>query len=148
MDDDSRKQLAKRAFNGAWDLIDKAQRDAEEERRMLVLACASRFLWEEVGGPEELMTGDWQVAHVLSHLGAGDVALLFASATLATAEEQGWNDWHLASCLEGMARAHAARGDKVERDRYVAASTAMLTGLEHDDREIIEAQINSVPVVE
>jgi cation transport regulator ChaB len=37
-----RTSLAKRAFNTAWDLIDKSDRSGEEEREMLVRAAASR----------------------------------------------------------------------------------------------------------
>jgi|HubBroStandDraft_1064217.scaffolds.fasta_scaffold33834_3 hypothetical protein len=139
---------AKAAFNGAWDLIDLAERTPEQEREMLLSAAASRYLWAAAGGEggeQALAIGDWQVAHVLSLMGAGDLALKFASAALDRVRANGWTDWRLASAEEGMARAYAAIGDRDARDRHAQACRHLLTSLEAEDQEIIGGQLATVP---
>jgi cation transport regulator ChaB len=144
-----RRSLATEAFNHAWDLIDKTERTPDEEREMIVLAAASRYLWEAVGGDEQLMVGDWQIAHVLSLLGDGSQAVGFATEALRRTEANGWGDWRLASALEGVARAHAARGDAAQRDRYAAMCRAALAGIEDaEERDLIASQLTSVPGIQ
>lgn len=143
---DERTSLAKRAFNTAWDLIDLAERDAEQARTLVVRAMASRYLWEEVGGEEQLCFGDWQSAYALSLAGAGDLALSFASAALERAEAAGWTDWRLASCHEGVARACRVLGDRSGFEEHAARCREILEGVEDaEDRELIASQLESIP---
>ncbi|MDQ1412819.1 MAG: hypothetical protein QOE07_1407 [Acidimicrobiaceae bacterium] len=135
-------------FNSTWDLIDKADRSAEDDAMMLLGAMASRWHWSTVGTAEQLATGDWQVAHVFSLLGYGDVALRFARRGLATAESEGWDGWRLASAHEGVARACAAAGDAADRAAHVAAAEAALTREPDDeDRAAIASQLASIPPI-
>lgn len=146
--DEWRKALAKEAFNQAWDLIDVSSRSEDEALEMLIAAAASRYLWQTVGAEEQHMVGDWQVAHTLSLLGEGVLALRFASAALATAVRNSWEDWRKASCLEGMARAHAAAGHDGERDRYAGLCRQALAALDDpEDRELVGSQLESIPGV-
>jgi len=141
---------AKAAFNGAWDLIDLPDRTADQQREMLLRAAASRALWEGTDDPDlesRLAVGDWQVAHVLSWLGAGELALLFASAAAERVRANGWTDWRLASVEEGMARAYAVLGDGPARDRHADACRALLDDLDAEDRTIIGGQLATVPGV-
>ena len=135
-------------FNATWDLIDTAGgpgRTAADERRMLLLACASRVHWDQAGGPKEHAIGDWQVSHVLSLLGAGDLALSFAQSCLSAAQEQGWTDFVLATAHEGMARAYAVLGDKAQRDVHAGLCRAVLATLDEEERGLIGGQLDSVP---
>jgi hypothetical protein len=141
-----RLSLAKTAFNRAWDLIDREGRTAADEREMLLMTAAARYLWESVGGDEQKVIADWQVAHVLSWLGCGDLALGFAEAALQRAEENNWSDWRLASCFEGMARAHATLGNSDDRDSYAEKCRDVLASIEdEEDREIVAGQLATVP---
>ena len=144
-----RRGLAREAFNGAWDLIDLSTRTADEDRQMLVLAAAARYLWDDVGGDQQRVVGDWQIAHALSWLGEGSLALRFAEAALDRADRNGWVDWRKASCLEGMARAHAVLGHASERDRYAALFDVALGLIEDlEERELIGGQLATVPGLE
>ncbi len=139
---------AKSAFNGAWDLLDLDGRSPEQQRQMVLRAAASRYLWAEVGGSDlesKLLIGDWQVAHVLSWLGAGDLALLFATVAHERALANGWTDWRLASAEEGMARAYAVIGDRASRDRHAQACRSLLAELDEENRQVIEGQLSTVP---
>jgi hypothetical protein len=76
------------------------------------------------------------------------MATRYASAALDTCRANGWDDWRLASMLEGMARAAAAIGDDHARDCYAAEARRVLETVEDkEDRELIASQLASIPGV-
>ena len=86
------------------------------------------------------------MAHVACLLGLGEMAALFASGNLATAEAEGWEGWRLASAHEGMARACATRGDDEGRSHHVAAArSALEREPDPEDRAVVEEQLASLP---
>jgi hypothetical protein len=140
------KIFAASAFNQAWDLIDKPERSTEEDAAMLLASFASRHHWEVVGTDENRVVGDWQISHVASVLGYSELALRFARTALDRAVEQGFEGWRLASCHEGLARAHACSGDEQERDRHIRAARRLLDAVEDpEERGLVESQLQSVP---
>ncbi|HEX4904416.1 MAG TPA: hypothetical protein VFU93_03110 [Acidimicrobiales bacterium] len=149
MSDDVHRQIGVERFNASWDLIDKgAARSPDDDVELLLSAMTSRWHWGQVGGPEEVSTGDWQVAHAACLLGLGDLALLFARRNLATATERGWSGWRLASAHEGMARASAVAGDADGRSRHLAAAEAALANEpDAEESRIIASQLATVPSV-
>jgi hypothetical protein len=143
------RQLAVDTFNSAWALIDLSSRTPMQDRELLGLAFTSRYHWGVVGGDEEQMVGDWMIAHVSSLLGFGELAHRYAATALDTARENGWDDWRLASMLEGMARASAALGDAQARDRFAAEARRVLATLDDEnDRDLITSQLASIPGLE
>jgi hypothetical protein len=142
-----RKAFAVAAFNGAWELVDKSGRSPEDDRQMLTLAFASRWHWGEVGTTENRVIADWQVAHVASLLGQASLALTFAQAAYDAARADEQPDWLRASTAEGLARAHAAAGDRASYDVYAAEARALCEQLdEEEDRELILGQLAAIPV--
>ncbi len=135
-------------FNATWDLIDAKDHSADDDVELLLSAMTSRWHWGQAGGPEEISTGDWQVAHAASLLGLGELALLFARRNLATAEAQGWTGWRLASAHEGMARASAVAGDAEGRAAHLAAAEAALAAEpDAEERQVIAGQLATVPAL-
>jgi hypothetical protein len=133
-------------FNQCWELINKADRTEDENVEMLLRAMTSRWHWEQVGGPEQVATGDWQIAHVASLLGLGDLALVFARRNLDTTSNSGWNDWRLASAHEGMARACAAAGDVGGYERHAKdAAQALENEPDPENRQHVADQLASIP---
>jgi len=144
-DVDARRQEAVAAFNRAWELIDSPQRSNDDDAEMLTSAFVSRYLWDSIGGDEQRAVGDWQIAHVASLLGHSELALSFASRALGRVLRNGWTDWRLASCYEGMARAQASAGNDRERDRWVGLAREALAGIDdEEDRDLIASQLASV----
>jgi len=140
------RQVAVDTFNRSWELIDRATRTPEQDRELLTCAFASRFHWGVVGGDEERMVGDWLIAHAASLQGLGELAYRYASNALDLARAGGWVDWRLASMLEGMARASAAKGDAEARERYAAEARAVLATItDVEDRDLIASQLASIP---
>ena len=123
-----------------------AERGPVEDAEMLAAAFASRYLWDSVGGDEQRAVGDWQIAHVASWLGFADLALSRAASALERVEENGWTDWRLASCLEGMARANAAAGNVAGYEHWARLSREVIDSIEdEEDRDPIASQLASIP---
>jgi hypothetical protein len=148
-DDDADKwhrTFAAATFNRSWDLIDKPDRSPAEDAELLTTVFASRFHWEPIGTDENKAVGDWQIAHAASHLALPQIALTFANSALERTQAAGRSDWLLASCYEGVARAHAVADDAAERDRYVELARAVLETVDDpEDRELIESQLRTIP---
>lgn len=134
-------------FNATWELIDKPDRSADDDAAMLEAAMGSLYHWTQVGEPEQVATGYWQVAHVASLLGFGLLAWAYANRSLAIAEAEGFTDWRKASVLEGVARAAAAYGDAAEHEKYYALAKDAIDAIESDDeRAVIAGQFATVPL--
>ncbi len=141
----SQRELAVAAFNRTWELIDSKERTSEQDREMLAAACASRHLWNDIGGPEQFATGDWQVAHVASLLGYSSMALEFAVAAYPTASTSDVPQWLVASTCEGLARAHSIAGHEVERDAWIQRARDILAKIDDaEDWELIESQLATI----
>lgn len=143
---ETERALAKQLFNRAWELIDSQNRTAEQDRMMLVTACAAFLHWDAVGTEQNRAIADWQIGHVASLLGYGGLALAHATSALHRVREAGLPDWLHASALEGMARAYAAAGNQAERDSYLKqAIEAIAAVADQEERELISSQIATVP---
>lgn len=143
---DTERQLARHLFNRTWELIDSQDRTAEQDRMMLVTACAAYLHWDAVGTEENRAIADWQIAHVASLLGYGDLALSHATSALIRVRAAGLPDWLHASALEGLARAHAAAGNQAERDSYLKQAIEAVAAVANaEERQLISSQIATVP---
>lgn len=139
------RQVAVEQFNRTWDLIDLAERTADDDAEMLLAAATSRWHWAKVGTAENVAAGDWQVAHVAALLGHGDLSHAFASRNLAAATHGGWTGWQLASAHEGMARASAVVGDHAARDQHVTeAERALADEPDPDNAAVVRQQLASI----
>ncbi len=139
------RQVAVEQFNRTWDLIDLPERSADQDAEMLLAATTSRWHWARIGTAENVAAGDWQVSHVASLLGHGDLAAHFAASNLAIAEREGWTDWRLASANEAMARACAVRGDLDACGRYIAAAERALEDEpDPDNAAVVRGQLATI----
>jgi hypothetical protein len=145
-DDTDHRKLAIGYFNAAWDLIDLDSRTPQQCRDLLGIALASRQHWIEAGGTEQnLAVSDWQVAYAASLGGFGGLALSFAKAAVDRAEAADAPTWMRASVHEGLARAHAAAGDRAGYDREAALTRELLSQVEEaEDRELVQSQLESI----
>ncbi len=140
------RQLAVDLFNEVWTLMGRTDRTAGDDDRMLHGAHASRFLWGEVGRPENLARGEWQVSRVYTVLGRAEPALHHARRCLEICSEHGIGDWDLAYAHEALARAHAVAGDREQaaasrRDAERAAEQIA----DADDRAQLERDLQTLP---
>ena len=70
------RRFAALCFNEAWNLIDKAERTAEDDRQLVRLVHASHWHWTQIDGAtaENFSIGYWQAARVYALLGEAENA--------------------------------------------------------------------------
>lgn len=147
IDEAQHRELAVSAFNACWTLLDRGALTEAEQLDLLESAFEQRHHWRIVGAATQRSIAEWMVARCYSELGHGDLALRFARAALAKQPPDA-PAWMRASLFEGMARAHAANGDRIARDEaFAAASAALEDEPDATERKIIADQLATVPEV-
>jgi DNA-binding transcriptional MerR regulator len=142
------RKLAAKLFNGVWRLMGTEDRTPEQDDRMLHMAHASRFHWEQVGTAANLARGEWLCSRVYAILGRAEPALHHAHRVLEICEQHGIADWDLAFAHEAIARGHAVAGDAAATDAALAqARTAAEHVAEAEDRALLESDLESIPAV-
>ena len=104
-------------INGeVWELLGKADRSAEDDRRMIHAAHASHYHWLHAGTVTHAQRGEWLIGRVYATLGYADAALRHARRCLELtfAHEDKMEDFDRAYAHEGLTRAQAVAGDKGE----------------------------------
>lgn len=133
-------------FNGVWQLLDKADRSTAEDDRMLHMAHASRFHWENVGTAVNLARGEWLCSRVHAVLQRSEPARYHAQRVLDLCRVNGIGDWDLAFAHESLARAHAVAGDSsAARAATEQALAAVEDIAEEDDRSLVLADLETIP---
>lgn len=146
MDPQARRKAAVDLFNYTWTLLEKADRSGRETDLMIHAAHASRFLWEDIGGPVHHARGEWQVARVYCVADRPEPALHHARRCLAIVEAHGIGDFDRACAYEAMARAHAVGGEREAAGRYeLLGREAAARIADADDRELVIADLDSLP---
>jgi hypothetical protein len=141
------RKLAAQLFNDTWALLQKESRTTEEDDRMIHMAHAARFHWDNVGEDQQRAIGEWQVARVYAVLGRGEPARFHARRCLDYASRPGADDWVTASAYEGLARAQAVSGDlEAARDSRETALRLLEQIADPEDRKIVEGDIDTLPI--
>jgi hypothetical protein len=145
IDATQQRQLAVDLFNGVWRLLEKPDRTPEDDDRMLHAAHASRYHWEAVGEPVNLVRGEWQCSRVYAMLGRAEPALHHARRSLKLCEANGIGGFDLAFAYEALARAHAIAGDQQQASEFLRlARSAGERIAEGDDRELFLNDLASI----
>lgn len=141
------RKLASRLFNETWVLLEKDGRTPEEDDRMVHMAHASRFHWDNAGDDQNRAIGEWQIARVYATLGHGESGLFHARRCVSYASRPGVDGWVLASAHEGLARAQAVSGDlesaRASRD---TALRLLASVADADDRDVVARDIDTLPI--
>jgi DNA-binding transcriptional MerR regulator len=139
------RKLAADLFNGVWSLLETEARTRAQDDRMLHMAHASRYHWEQVGTPANLARGEWLCSRVYAVLGRAEPALHHARRVLEICEEHGIGDWDLAFAHEAQARAHAVAGDREAAAEALERARASADGIaEAEDRDLLLADLATI----
>ncbi|MBP3041023.1 hypothetical protein J9303_16260 [Bacillaceae bacterium Marseille-Q3522] len=106
------KKQAITNFNATWDLMEKKERTAEDNLKMIHTSHASRFHWGEIGTPVHFARGEWQISRVYSLLKMQESALYHGNNCLKLCKENDIGDFDLAFAYEAIARAYMVNGEK------------------------------------
>lgn len=143
--EDERK-LAADLFNGVWALMETEDRSAAQDDRMLHMAHASRYHWEQVGTPANLARGEWLCSRVYAVLRRPEPALHHARRVLELCTEHGLDDWDLAFAHEAIARGLALAGDASGAEAEIRAARAVPIA-DDEDRELLERDLAALPAL-
>ncbi len=108
------KWFAVETNNATWDLLEKTDRTAEDDRELLHVAHASALHWKKAGGnAANTARAACMVANAHAALGDGHAAIRHANHCVAVTEANPdlLEDWDLAFAYDALARAHGAAGD-------------------------------------
>jgi hypothetical protein len=136
IDPDAERQLAVELFNLTWELLESSSRTPEDDDRMMHAAHGSRYHWGQVGGPVNLVRGEWQCSRVYAVLGRVEPAIHHAERCLELCRQNDIGDFDLAYAYEALARSHGVAGHEAASGRF--AQQAREAGeriAEADDRE-------------
>ena len=141
------RAVAVATYNRCWDLLESPTRTPDEDADLLTSAFTSRHHWQVVGGAPQAITADWMISRSACELGLADLAVEYAERAFAGVQSGEHPAWLRASVFEGLGRAHAVAGNQELRDRYVSLAWLILDREpDPDNREVIAAQLRSVPV--
>ena len=132
-------------FNAAWDLIEKPDRTADDDRMMLALAYASMFHWSRRPDCDDRRraVGHWQASRVQALLGQGDEAWREAETCLGLSGALA--PFHLGYAYEALARAALVRGDEAQAATWLEkARTEADQVIKAEDRALLAADLQDI----
>jgi len=142
---DLHRTFAVQLFSLVWELLDREDRTAEEDERMVHAAHASHFHWGEIGAPLESERGEWQISRAYSVLGRPQAAIHHAQRCPAICEARGIGDFGLAFAFEALARGHAAAEDADRRPHYLQLARQAAQQIKgQDDREHVLSELDTI----
>jgi hypothetical protein len=123
---EAHRHFAAYCFNDAWDLIDKTERTAEDDRMMVALSQASIFHWSQRPDcdDQKRATGYWQASRVQSLIGNSAEAARLGEICLSYSKDL--PPFFVGYAHEALARAFAQMGRHEEAARHLATARAQL----------------------
>ena len=96
-----------------WKLLEKVDRNDNDDKRMLNFAKASLYHWQRSPHfkPLNKQRGEWLISRIYAVLNQGEESLEHANICMNITEEESLKDFDLAYAYECKARAFATLGD-------------------------------------
>lgn len=146
MDSAAHRQLGVETYNRCWELLEAEGDDSDRDLELLRTAFASRYHWSYVAEAPQAIMGDWMISRAAAASGEGHLALRYARLAYDAAVANDVEDWLLASCAEGVARAYASLGESDQRNEWFATSEELVALIvDNESRELIASQLATVP---
>lgn len=144
MDIDHRA-IAVATYNETWELIDRPERTAADDRDMLGRALASRYHWRIAGDPRHHAISDWQVSRVCSLIGEAGLARAFADAAMDLCQAHDLDAFVTGCAEEALARALIAGGDRRAARAVLDSARRVWATLEDgDERDVLGADLDEL----
>lgn len=116
------KHFSATCFNAAWELMEKPQRDPQENEQMLLLAFASFYHWTQRPDctREARSVSLWQVSRVYVLLGQAENAHRYAELCRAESEASHLSPFYIGYAYEALARAAMLARNRENVNVYLA----------------------------
>lgn len=142
---EAHKYFAAQCFNLAWDLIDKPDRTADDDRLMVALNQASIYHWRNRPdfSAKNTSVGYWQGSRIQGLIGNWPEALRHAETSLEASHDL--PPFLLGYAHEGMARALLGLGREAEAKTHLNAAAACAGEVgDKEDRDLLLADLASI----
>ena len=141
MEPDVHVQLSATSFNEVWQLLEKADRSAEEDRLMREMAHASLFHWLKRPDctPTNLSIGLWQVSRVYAVLGCAEASVRYAGECFDVTEQARLSPFCMGYACEAQARAALTAGDREGAREWLERTRHHLALVEDDEDRVLLA---------
>lgn len=136
------RHFSAHCFNQAWDLMEKADRTAEEDQFMVALNQASIFHWTRRPdcSDEKLSVGYWQASRIQSLLWNTVEAIRLAH--VCHRYSLNLKPFYLGYAHEAIARAHRQAGHGDLADKHWNEAKELLERISNrQERELLEADL-------
>lgn len=126
--------------NAAWDLLDKAERTADETERLLHVAHASVHHWLAAGNELNHLRGLVLLANVYASASLPEGARLYADKALVLSAAAGETQtpFDRATTLAAVSRAYLVAGDQVRAKEFFALAQHAAEKLDADERPVFD----------
>jgi hypothetical protein len=141
------RRLGVELFNRVWDLLGLERRTPGQDAEMIHAVHASAYHWSRVGEGPRLARAEWQCSWVYAELERAEPALYHAHRCEAICHQyaEELEDFDLPAMHEAVARAHLVAGNRLAAlHRLKLARDLCAKIVNPEDREVIEAQIDSI----
>jgi uncharacterized protein YndB with AHSA1/START domain len=138
------RRAAIAANSGTYELLDRTDRTAGDDARLVHIAHAAAHHWTIAGGIEHRARAEYLCSRVYAYLGRAEPALHHAHRCVALCDEGALADFDRAFAHEAMARALACAGQLDDAARHVAAARAVPIA-DPEDHTICEADLVAGP---
>jgi hypothetical protein len=139
------KYFSAHCFNKAWDLMEKTDRTAQDDRLMVTLNQTSIYHWlqREDCNNEKLSVGYWQASRIQALLGRAAEAIGFGEVCLSYSGELA--PFYLGYAHEALARAHQLAGNNEDAKRHLVSALGLAASIrKKDDRELLETDLKQL----
>ena len=136
---EAQRYFAVKLNHRVWEMLEKPDRNRQDDELMVLAAYASYYHWLQVGTAVHRQRAEWLIARVFTVLGNSQQALHHARRCLELTQNHAemMADFDVAFAYEGMARANAAAGNRDEALKYAQlAEKAGQAIVEEEDRRI------------
>lgn len=138
-------KFAKSLFNATWELLEKKDRNKNEDAEMIRRAHASRYHWGQVGQALQFARGDWLIAKVYAELGFGVMSYKYAKTSLELCEKHDLGSFDLAFAYQALAHASAVSGDIDKGRGFITLGQSAAFDIEDEEnREYVLRELEKV----
>lgn len=142
--EEAHRFFAVTCFNNCWAILEKSDRNKEDDELLIHLAHASFFHWKQIGLPINEQRGEWMLARVYTVLEVNERALKHALRCLHHTQQLHLTDFDLAYGYECVARAYALNHDSVNFKKYYSFAEAAEHQIkEAEDRKMFHIDLTS-----
>lgn len=142
---DVHKHYSAQCFNLAWDLIEKPERTADENERMIQSAQASLWHWSQRSDctDKNLSIGYWLLSRIHALLGEGPAAGKYAQLCLEKTPKE--DAFLLGYAHEALTRAELVQGNPQKAQEYHSEGMRHVESItEHDSKQMLLSDLESL----